>query len=288
MNSPKYLTGRLSADPTALAKIFRAIHAEGYHLHGHSYFELSFAIRGQAHHVINGEIKPFCAGYISFATPAVLHEYIPISGAEPLELIVLSFSMESVRPEFWQQIDVDKLPYYIKLGDAEFAAIHHAFMFLLSQAEKEKLPINLFTQTAIEWLLLCVAHRASALHEPASETGDTIQKIQPALFYMHNNFPEPITLEEVARVVCYSKDHFSHLFRSTTGKSFQEYLATLRLDYAANLLALTDFSISTVGELSGFRSLPYFIRTFKKRYGLTPTPFRDIRKKEQKALGLKT
>ncbi len=55
------------------------------------------------------------------------------------------------------------------------------------------------------------------------------------------------------------------------------YLSSLRLRYAAELLATGDktLSITEISVLSGFRDPLYFMRMFKKHYGLTATDYRN-------------
>lgn len=268
------LSSRLSADPNARAKIIFQTYPTGYRLHKHSFFEFSFAIRGECVQTINGEPSPFRAGDISLITPAVLHEFIPIDGAEPLTMYTLSFTPDPIRPEFWAHIPAQSLPINATLDEETFSAMRRTFEKLHKRAEREKLLFDLFTQTAIEWIILNLIELPSMTH-----TLDYM-KIRPALIYLQNNFSDPITLAEVASVAYFSREYFSGLFRRTMGISFQDYLLRLRYDYAADLLSLTDLTVSEIAEQSGFRTLSYFIRVFTRLSGSSPSQFRKRKKIE--------
>lgn len=271
------LSSRLSADPSARAKIIYKDYPEGYRLHRHSFFEFSFATRGECIQTINGEPSPFRAGDISLVTPAVLHEFIPIDDVEPITMYTLSFSPDPIRPEFWAHIPAQSFPINTSLDEETFSAMRRTFQKLHKRAETEKLPFDLFTQTAIEWIILNLMELPNLTHTP------DYMKIRPALIYIQNNFSEPITLAEVAAAAYFSREYFSGLFRRTMGIPFQDYLLRLRFDYAADLLSLTDLTVSEVAEQAGFRTLSYFIRVFTRLSGLSPSQFRKQAKENQEA-----
>jgi AraC-like DNA-binding protein len=71
-----------------------------------------------------------------------------------------------------------------------------------------------------------------------------------------------------------SKEHVSRSFAKWRGQSPSAYLAELRLQMAARLLAQTNAKIGAVAEDSGFSSLNHFHALFKERYGQTPAEYR--------------
>ncbi|NJM15985.1 MAG: response regulator transcription factor, partial [Bacteroidales bacterium] len=61
--------------------------------------------------------------------------------------------------------------------------------------------------------------------------------------------------------------------KALTGQSVHEFIRTIRLKKAANLLKDKPASISEIAYATGFNSLIYFSRCFKKQFGVTPTDF---------------
>ncbi len=274
MYRPIDLSSRLSADPNARAKIFQSTYPAGYRLHRHPFFEFSFAISGECLHILNGEPYRFCAGDLCLLTPSSLHQFIPLENAEPITIYTLSFSPEPIRPEFWAHIPTHELPIMARLESETFSAIRRTFDILLKRSTKEKLPFDLFTQTAIEWIILNIIDLSSVPHSP------DYMKIRPALIYIQSNFTEQISLADAAASAFFSREYFSSLFRQTMGVSFQDYLLNIRLEYAADLLALTNLTVTEVCEQSGFQTLSYFIRAFTKKFDLSPRPFREGKRAE--------
>ena len=64
-------------------------------------------------------------------------------------------------------------------------------------------------------------------------------------------------------------------------KNVSAYVNTLRLDYAAQMLTdRPDLDVSQVAQASGFSSHRYFSTCFKQRFGLSPTEYREARRKQ--------
>ncbi|MDE6659385.1 MAG: helix-turn-helix transcriptional regulator, partial [Eubacterium sp.] len=70
---------------------------------------------------------------------------------------------------------------------------------------------------------------------------------------------------------------FSKVFKETTGFSPYDYLLSVRLDKAKELLQKTDDSIQNIAFKTGFNSTSNFIYFFKKEMGISPLKFRKIR-----------
>ena len=84
-----------------------------------------------------------------------------------------------------------------------------------------------------------------------------------------------MTLDTLAALTHLSRNYFSELFSSSTGRTFKSYLIDLRLRQACRLLANTDMSVTDVCYASGFDSFSNFMRTFKSRHKVTPLKFRE-------------
>ena len=102
----------------------------------------------------------------------------------------------------------------------------------------------------------------------------SLEKLKLVLEYIHNNYQNPITIEEIAGIACYSPSHFMKFFKETMGCGFIQYLNDYRLTLAAKLLTTTDDSILDISVQTGFENLSYFNRLFKRKYNRTPTTYR--------------
>ena len=85
-------------------------------------------------------------------------------------------------------------------------------------------------------------------------------------------FSKPVA--DIISSTGYSPAQFSRVFKSQIGITLVEYLQSKRMDYALELLQKTDYSIIKISLEVGYTSLSFFIKTFKKLYGVTPLQYR--------------
>ena len=95
-----------------------------------------------------------------------------------------------------------------------------------------------------------------------------------AVKYIHDNYNETISLEELARMTNFSKYYFCSLFKEFTGESFREYQNRLRVKKAEEMIRGTDMPITDVAFACGFNDSNYFARKFKQITGMTPSETR--------------
>lgn len=86
-------------------------------------------------------------------------------------------------------------------------------------------------------------------------------------------YKERITIEEAASTANLGKEAFCRYFRKMTRLSFIEFLNLYRVNQSKRMLRLGK-SITEACYNSGFESLSYFNRVFKKQSGETPSAFR--------------
>lgn len=84
---------------------------------------------------------------------------------------------------------------------------------------------------------------------------------------------ESYSVEQLAVDLCMSRMTFYRKIQSTTGQKPTEFMRTIRLRRAAELLLENRLSISEISDATGFASTSYFSRCFRTMYGMPPTQF---------------
>ncbi len=92
--------------------------------------------------------------------------------------------------------------------------------------------------------------------------------------YMRENYGRKITLDEVAAYVHLSRAYLSMLFKKEVGQNFSTYLQEIRLEAARELMGGRDISVQEIADRTGFFDASHLSRTFKARYGCSPTEYR--------------
>ena len=96
-----------------------------------------------------------------------------------------------------------------------------------------------------------------------------------ALLYIDKHFSEPgLSREEVSYAAGVSVRTLSRLFLQYTGNSMLEYITTKRLQRVIELLSLPLLRNKEIAASSGFSSVIYMDRVFRKRFGMTPSQYR--------------
>ena len=81
------------------------------------------------------------------------------------------------------------------------------------------------------------------------------------------------SVEQLASDMCMSRMTFYRKIQSATGQKPTEFMRTIRLRRAAELLRQGRMTIAEVSDATGFASVSYFSRCFRSMYGMPPTQF---------------
>ena len=93
---------------------------------------------------------------------------------------------------------------------------------------------------------------------------------------MEANIEEPLSLEELARLVRLSQRHLQRMFKIYLNVSPTHYYLSLRLKRARDLLRTTDASIARVTMVCGFHSPCHFSKAYRAQFGHAPSHERRV------------
>jgi len=108
------------------------------------------------------------------------------------------------------------------------------------------------------------------LHE-AGQQSPLLQKIEVQLAEPSDR---ALTVRELAERLHLSPCYFCKLFRKQTGLTFTAYRTQVRVETAKRLLLDPTRRVSEAAYESGFDSIPYFNRAFRRHVGCSPSEFR--------------
>lgn len=137
---------------------------------------------------------------------------------------------------------------------------------------------NYYTRMSMNYLmtsLLIELSEQTILH-PGTQPGINQGQVylNQILEWIRINAFEGITVSDVAEKFCYHKDYLSRFFKRKTGKTIQEYIHSLRISKAKDLLTGTRENIKTIANKVGIADEKYFMRLFKKYEKMTPSEYR--------------
>jgi AraC family transcriptional regulator len=109
-----------------------------------------------------------------------------------------------------------------------------------------------------------------------SATAESYQeRILRVLVHIQNRLDEPLNLDELAGIACFSPFHFHRIFRALTGEGVHEHVRRLRLERAAGRLKLQEQPVTQIAFEAGYESHEAFTRAFHAMFGKSPSEFRE-------------
>jgi len=110
---------------------------------------------------------------------------------------------------------------------------------------------------------------------------DYKRRILRVLVHIQQRLDEPLKLDELAGIACFSPFHFHRVFRGMVGESVKEHVRRLRLERAASRLKLGKEPVTQIAFHAGYASHEAFTRAFNAWFGASPSQFRALRRPRQ-------
>jgi AraC-like DNA-binding protein len=103
----------------------------------------------------------------------------------------------------------------------------------------------------------------------------TSRSIAKVRFMMRESIENPIGIDQLLEDIPMSYSKFRQEFKKATGLSPNQYYLNVRLNKAKELLSATSLSINEIAYHTGFESIFYFSKLFKKKNGISPKDYRN-------------
>jgi transcriptional regulator GlxA family with amidase domain len=123
--------------------------------------------------------------------------------------------------------------------------------------------------------LLMHRHLIDVPNEETPVQGEIVQ----AVGWFERHWREPISIDDYAERNHMTPYWFRQKFKQFTGTTPMQYVISLRINNAMNLMENTDYNIEQIAEAVGYDNPSYFRRLFHKHTGLSPSEYRQHHKK---------
>lgn len=112
------------------------------------------------------------------------------------------------------------------------------------------------------------------LLEKTTPAAPNIGTIQTITEFIDEHSHQPLRVDELAHMCNMSYSYFAKNFQLLYGQSCKEYIASIRIRKAKDLLIYTNLDLNYISQDTGFSDSSHFIRVFKQMEGMTPRQFR--------------
>ena len=124
-----------------------------------------------------------------------------------------------------------------------------------------------------KWSLSALAKLQEGTSNEVKDTRSLyVKKIQE---FTDKNLHLDVSLRVLADHVNLHPTHLSKIYKIETGEGISEYISRLRMERACHKLKTTTKKVYEIGMEIGYMDPAYFIKIFKKQFGVTPQEFRD-------------
>ena len=157
-----------------------------------------------------------------------------------------------------------------------WALLDMASELLTRQEDNSAVTLSLYGLFYLIFGKLCAEHvfvRDEHRHQKKTDDMSVI------LNYIYSNYHRRLTLDDLASCLCFSKSYFCRWFKAKIGESPIDYLNTVRVRRAYELLCSTGLSVTEICYQTGFADINCFNRQFKSRMSVSPSGIRRRRAK---------
>jgi transcriptional regulator GlxA family with amidase domain len=100
------------------------------------------------------------------------------------------------------------------------------------------------------------------------------KRVEDVIAFMQDNLSQGLALSTLSKGVNLSSAQLNHIFKAELGVTALQYLKSLRLKKAQELLDNTYLTVKEIAVAVGLNDVSHFVRDFKMSYGLTPAQYR--------------
>ena len=236
--------------------------------HMHQFIEMFYVVNGTIEHCVNGIKESLSVGDFFLIFPNTPHYFLRKNDCAHRDFVVnvslASPAFEYINPSFFLTIERNKyVRCKITTEDIIFLENNIKNYFeeldILKRKNFEKILVS-----TLLGLIYLYANKNTSIENFRAQCEEAIS----------NAFIQKNALDIIRNELGYNKYYLCRKFKETFGVTLLDYVNRLKLNHAAYLLKTTRYTLSEICEQIGIESMPYFIKIFTKKYGLTPAKYR--------------
>ena len=247
--------------------------------HIHDQIELLYVTEGRFIATVDGRPYDLAEGDLILFCSNAIHHVISLS--EPRHsyyclqinstmLPALSHRREATDYTLRFALNREELPCLWTRETLEGSEILTAVRRLVEEYEHPGYATEISMKCRMAEVLLALLRDSRGFSQELVPANETTACIYRALIHIRQHFKEDLGEQALAKQYGISYSYFSRQFKQVTGMSFRQYLNSLRIHYAEQLLLTSRKSITEIAGECGYNNISYFISIYKHLKGETP------------------
>lgn len=232
-----------------------------------TYFLFHFVVSGHGTYEVDGKKYPVGPNQFFQIVPGVSH-YYHADPNDPWQYYWIGFHGEEAFSLIEECHLKDQWVFSIKKSDEVLA------LFRRIQSSEKRGPAfhYLLLSSFYDLISLIVDDRVGI---PSQKSEDAYDYVGKVISYVESHYPEAISVKKIADILEINRSHLYRVFKKSMGIGLEEYILNVRFTNALLLLKKNEYTTKQIAESVGFQDYPNFLKTFKKRYGVTPKHYRS-------------
>lgn len=252
-------------------------------LHMHSFAEISYVVSGEAEHRIGGITYRVHRGDVIAIKCNTPHSFYPVECGEPFVAYDFMFTKDffggvEYSDEFRRilnsMLGTEDTDYDFHLSGGTAVMLGETVHKMYTEfCTKTNAYLDILRAYLSEFLVIFFRKIYS---EGKSKISERLRSaVRSTVAYIEENFRRPISLDELAGRLYFSKDYLNKVFRASVGMPVGAYIKKLRLETAEKLLITTDKTVAEIASICGFGDIKSFYTVFKRERKMTPGEYRE-------------
>ncbi len=257
---------------------------KGLEYHRHiDFYEFSLVASGSYVNSYQGKNYTLSSGQLIFMSPGQVHSFMTDKPNSRHYSFIIheTFFMNYIRKYFDNADEILNTPYvYLELENSAFIYLLHLASLCSRSISSEQ--NSIYGHLLYNMVFNCFTKLPDVAENSISVYAiDLLRRLDA---YHLNN----ANISEIYKEYPISTTTLIRDFSKLTGCTIVQYKAKKRMEYAANLLAEENYSISSIADMLNISGLGYFSKQFREQYGMTPKQWQISHRKQKKNLSFES
>lgn len=225
--------------------------------HSHYFFEITYVLDGCFYADIDEKHYELGPNKIFLAPPNTLHSH---DSNDSYEVTYMGFYYNSLYGALNQHVFEDK---------------NGSILNILNTMLDEYQNTNTNYENICLELQKIFVLSLLRMQNNSNNSSDNGAILKYAISYLQEHYYDAIDMQQLAKSLGYSYDHFRHIFKENFAMPPKQFLLNQRMQYALRYLRTTNESVSNIAKSCGFTSTARFISNFTDMFDMSPMQYRN-------------
>lgn len=257
-------------------------------MHMQEFFEINIITRGRGEHYVGDACIETRAGDVFVISPNLEHGFVGGHGFDVFHILIsdkfINKNMNELKmiPSFFTLFNAEpmvrgraKESFYLRLTESEFETLNK-FLLYTTECRDQHDPFQCLARSGtvmiiISYLCKLYTQRIKNTSGGILESNESMLKV---ISYIHEHYAERITINDLAKIACFSRSTFIRRFVDVCKISPFDYIMNRRIAAAEYMLLSTSYSLGEIASKTGFYDATHLSHAFKKQKGISPAKYR--------------